>query len=218
MGKNSKNNPKNLKDELLFDQVSDAIKKNPKNYRSKLEELGFTWVDDGYGDEEEIEERYAVPTNPNQEFLVAYFEGHIKLTEQVLNTYLTEKYSGAPNYPLIRRYYKQGNPYLKDLLLFGLKKDPTNLGLIDDLSFFHQHKNILKELIQVYLLACMEEKDLGKFEELTLSFYYGTDPDGYDALHELSQRFGPYSEKGTVITRIIKGEELGMDDENGELQ
>lgn len=134
---------------------------------------------------------------------------------------MIKKYSDAPNFPLIRRYYKQGNPYLKDLLLFGLKKDPTNLGLIDDLSFFHQHKNILRELIQVYLLACMEEKDLGKFEELTLSFYYGTDLDGYDALRELSQRFDPYSEKGTVITRIIKEEELGLeldDDENVELQ
>ena len=64
----------------------------------------------------------------------------------------------------------------------------------------------------------MKEKDLGKFEELTLSFYYGTDPDGYDALHELSERFDPYSDKGVVITRIIKGEELGMDDGDGELQ
>jgi len=51
-----------------------------------------------------------------------------------------------------------------------------------------------------------------------LSFYYGTDPDGYDALHELSRRFDPYSDKGVVITRIIKGEEFGMDDGDGELQ
>ena len=41
--------------ELVFEQVSKAIKENPKNWASKLEELGFQWVDDE-SDEEEHEE------------------------------------------------------------------------------------------------------------------------------------------------------------------
>lgn len=217
MGKKSKDNKdkfKNLKDEIVSEKISEIIKKNPKNYRAKLEEAGFTWVDDGYGDDEKIEENQAKPTNPNQELLVAYFEEHITLTEQVLNAYLTEKNSDKPNYPLIRRYYKDGNSNLKELILYGLKKAPTNIDLIYDLSFFHQHRNILRELIEFYLLACMrEEEDLVKFEELVLSFYYDTDPDGYDALHELSQRFDPHSEKGAIITRIIQEEKLGLDDD-----
>ena len=87
MGK-FKDDPEKIKNEL----VADAIKKNPKNWGSKLEELGFTWVDDGYGDEEEIEEKLAKPTNQNQEFLLAYFDGHVNPSVQVLDAYLTEKH------------------------------------------------------------------------------------------------------------------------------
>jgi len=35
----------------------------------KLEEIGFEYFDDGYGDEEELEEKLAKPENPSQELL-----------------------------------------------------------------------------------------------------------------------------------------------------
>ena len=54
-----------LRRELVFEEVSKAIKENPKNWASKLEELGFQWVDDEY-DEEEVEENIAKPENLNQ--------------------------------------------------------------------------------------------------------------------------------------------------------
>ena len=106
-----------LRRELVFEQVSKAIKENPKNWASKLEELGFQWVDDESG-EEKVEENIAKPENLNQELLVAYFEGAAKLSEQVLDTYLAEKESATPNYPFIRKYFKRGNEHLRRLLIF----------------------------------------------------------------------------------------------------
>ena len=57
----------------------------------------------------------------------------------------------------------------------------------------------------------MHEEDLVKFEELAKEFYYDTDPDGYDALHALSQHFDPNSEKGMIVAAIIKEEGQGLD-------
>jgi len=128
-----------LRRELVFEQVSKAIKENPKNWASKLEELGFQWVDDEC-DEEEVEENLAKPENLDQELLVAYFEGAAKLSEQVLDTYLAEKESATPNYPLIRKYFKRGNEHLRRLLIFGLERRPTDIGLLNDLGFFHEKK------------------------------------------------------------------------------
>jgi hypothetical protein len=52
-----------LSHEAKFDAASKAIKKNHDNWSNSLEELGFTWVDDGYGDEEEAEEKTAKAEN-----------------------------------------------------------------------------------------------------------------------------------------------------------
>ena len=117
-----------LRRELVFEQVSKAIKENPKNWASKFVELGFQWVDDESG--EEVEENIAKPENLNQELLVAYFKGAAKLSEQVLDTYLAEKESATPNYPLIRKYFKRGNEHLRRLLIFGLERRPTDIGLL----------------------------------------------------------------------------------------
>jgi hypothetical protein len=191
------------KHKLIFEKVSKAIREDPENWESQLEQLGFTWFDDE-DDQEEIEENAATADSIDQEFLVAYFEGHVKLTNEVLDAYQREKNSASPNYPLIRRYFRKGNENLKTLILFGIQKNPTDLDLISDLGFFHEYSNILTELIQVYLKACTEETDLGEFERLALNFSYDTEPDGFDALHELRQRFEPGSAKGKVIKRILQ--------------
>ena len=67
-----------IKREIVFEKVAKAIKEDPKNWIKQVEDLGFEWFDDGYGDEEELEEKLAGPENPNQEFLVAYFKGDIE--------------------------------------------------------------------------------------------------------------------------------------------
>ncbi|MCK4390469.1 MAG: hypothetical protein KAV83_09570 [Desulfobacterales bacterium] len=196
-----------LRHELVFEQVSKTIKQNPKNWASKLEELGFQWVDDESG-EEEVEENIAKPENLNQELLVAYFEGAAKLSDQVLDTYLAEKESATPNYPLIRKYFKRGNEHLRRLLIFGLERRPTDIGLLNDLGFFHEFRSILTDLIHYYLKACKEEHDMSSFEELVLAFYYDTVPDGFDALYELEQQIAPGSDKAKIVQTIRQGQKL----------
>lgn len=194
-----------FKRELVFEQVSKAIKENPKNWASKLEELGFQWVDDE-NDEDEDEENVAKPGNANQELLVAYFEGDIKLSDEVLEAYAAERESPTPNYPLIRKYFRKGNDNLRRLLMLGLERKPHDIGLLNDLGFFHEFRNILGDLIRFYLKACEEEQDISNFEELVLSFYYDTEPDGFDALYELEQHIAPGSDKAKIVQKIRHGE------------
>ena len=52
----------------MFEQVSKAIKENPKNWANGLEDLGFHWFDDE-DDPEEVEESLAKPENLDQELL-----------------------------------------------------------------------------------------------------------------------------------------------------
>jgi len=190
-----------FKHKLRFEQVAKAIKEDPKNWTTKLEELGFQWFDDEY-DQEEEEEKVAKPENPNQELLVAYFEGSVDLSDQVLDSFLAEKESADPNYPFFRRYFKKGDESLRKMIVFGLEKNPTDIGLLNDLAYFHETRNILGELIQLYMRACEKENDLGNFEELVRDFYLYTEPDGYDALYELEQKYGPGSDKGNIIRKI----------------
>ena len=187
-----------IKREIVFEKAAKAIKEDPKNWIKQLEDIGFEYFDDGYGDEEELEEKLAKPENPNQELLVDYFEGDIELSDQMLDAFLTEKDSDSPNYPLFRKYFKSGNENLKRLIISGLKRSPAAIGLLSDLAFFHEFKNILSELIEYYLIACDHEQNLQNFEKLALQFYYDTDPDGFDALYELSEKYRPDSDKGIL--------------------
>ena len=122
-----------IKREIVFEKVAKAIKEDPKNWIKQVEDLGFEYFDDGYGDEEELEEKLAKPENPNQELLVDYFEGDMELSDQMLDAFLTD------------------------------------------------------------------------FEQLALQFYYDTDLDGFDALYELSEKYGPDSDKGNIVREILRG-------------
>jgi hypothetical protein len=195
---------------LAFEKVSRAIKKDPRNWVANLQELGFQWFDDET-DEEEDEERAATIANDNQKQVVAYLEGETALSEDILDAYLAEKNSESPNYPLFRRYFKRANANLKELLMFGLERHPTDMGLLGDLAYFHEFGSLLGELIQAYIRACEMESEPDRFMELVTCFYLHTEPDGYDALHELEQVYRPGSAKWTIIQRVRK--ELESDPE-----
>jgi len=45
---------------------------------------------------------------------------------------------------------------------------------------------------------------MGNFEELVESFYFDTQPDGYDAIYELEQRNPPGSEKWGVVQKVLE--------------
>ena len=193
-----------IRREIVFEKAANAVKKDPKNWIKQVEDVGFEYFDDGYGDEEEFEEKLARPENSNQELLVVYFEDDIELSVQMLDAFLFEKDSDKPNYPLFRKYFKQGNENLKSLIISGLKRNPGDIGLLSDLVFFHEFNSILSELIRFYLIACDHEQNLKDFEQLALQFFYDTDPDGFDALYELSEKYGPASDKGKIVREILR--------------
>ena len=118
-----------------------------------------------------------------------------------MDAYLTERYTETPNLPLIRKYFKQANPYLKAILLKGLSLHPTDLDLLDDLSYFSEFDSMLGELIGFYTDACRQETDMERFSELAREFHMNTFDHGYDALHELTKLF-PSGTKGAVIQHL----------------
>ncbi len=178
---------------------------NPQDVIEDLERRGYIWMDDEENPEEEIEERKAVPLNLNQQKLTDYFEERIELNPDLLRAFREEKESENPNYPLLRRYFKQANPNLKSLILFGLEQDPTDDSLLIDLSFFDEFCPNLTELTKAYLTACEKEEDLEHFEKLARDFYFNTAHSGYDAFSELYDQSVP--EKKMIIEKLMKEDE-----------
>jgi len=199
-GGNWKKEYEDIKNELLMEQVTDAIKKDPKNLRSNLEEIGFIWIDDS---KEEIEEEEkAVPTNDNQECLVAYFEDKTSFNNKLIEIFLKEAESEEPNYPLFRKYFKAGNNRLLHLLISGLSGFPTSQALLSGLSYFHENRSILERIISAYTNACNEENNTEKFKELCINFINDTYPDGYEALVKLESMFHNNHEKHLILKEI----------------
>jgi len=192
------NHYEKLKSELIRDKVSEIFRNHPKNYIAKMEEIGFEYFEDD-NDCEEIEERNAQPENQRQRDLVAYFEGRKKLSKKIFENYSEEKATKNPNYPLIRKYYKEANRNLKSLLLYGLDNYPARIDLLSDLVFFHEFENILNILITYYTKACIDQENLETFSELAKDFYYSTNPDGYEAYYALRELFEPETDKRKII-------------------
>jgi hypothetical protein len=164
----------------------------------------FQWMDEGCDEDEIEEEKKAIPENLNQEFLVACFEGHVRLSDAVLDAYLAEKNAESPNYPLLRRYFRRGNPVLKSLLCRSLDRSPTDSSLLQDLAFFHEHLSMLSELIERYITACTLEEAISSFTELAMDFHYNTIDDGYEALLDLRERFHNNAPKRLAIEVLIQ--------------
>jgi hypothetical protein len=195
-----------LKNELIRDTVSEIFRNHPKNYIAKMEEIGFEYFEDD-NDCEEIKERNAQPENQRQGDLVAYFEGRKKLSKKIFENYSKEKATKNPNYPLIRKYYKEANKNLKSLLLYGLDNYPGRIDLLSDLAFFHEFENILNILIAYYTKACIDQENLETFSELAKDFYCSTNPDGYEAYYALRELFESETDKRQIIEFLIAEDE-----------
>jgi hypothetical protein len=196
---------------IKFEAVRKTIKDDPDGWRHGLEELGFNWVDDDNGLEEQ-EELDANPVGKRQQLLVDYFEGRAVLSGEITQCFLDEKNSENPNYPLIRRYFKQGNKQLKSLLEVLTDVRPTDIELLHDLCFFHHHRQILSILIKRFKRGCELEEDLDSFEQLVFMFYTETEVDGYEALRELSVMFDTQSAKGQIVYKIQKASRRVQED------
>lgn len=197
-----------LKIAITRDKVNEIFRNHPKDYIAKMEELGFEYFEDD-DDCEEIEERNAQPENQRQRDLVAYFEGRKKLSKKIFESYCEEKATENPNYPLIRKYYKEANKNLKFLILYGLDNYPGRIDLLSDLAFFHEFENILNILITYYTQACIDQGNLETFSELAKGFYYSTNPDGYEAYHALRELFEPETAKRRIVDFLIAEDEEG---------
>lgn len=192
--------------EARFAQVSEIMKKHPRDYRERLEAIGFVWQDDEHdllAEEEAKEEQQAVPETANQRRLVHFLNTGGPVTRQILDAYLTERYTETPNLPLIRKYFKQANGHLKTILLKGLSINPTDLDLLDDLAYFSEFDSMLGELIGFYTDACRKETDMERFSMLAQEFHMNTYDQGYDALYELTALF-PSGAKGAVIQHLCE--------------
>lgn len=197
-----------LKNEIKVEQVNEIFRKHPDDFVAKMEELGFEYFEDDVGFEE-LEEKNAKPENQRQKDLVDFFEGKKELSEKILESFSEEKASATPNYPLIRKYFKEANQNLKALLLYGLNNYSGRLDFLSDLAFFHEYENVLTTLIDYYTRACREQANLETFTELAKDFYYSTNPDGYEALYALRELFEPSTEKRQIIDFLIAEEAEG---------
>ena len=190
--------------EFFVDKINDIMKKEPNNWRNDLGDIGLTWVDDDQNEEEIKAEQCAVAQNVNQEYLVAYFESHVKFKNALINIFIQEMEANNPNYSLFRRYFKAGTPQLLQLLTTGLSGLPTNQTLLLGLVYFHEYSNLLSKVISAYIKACKIEQNLDQFKQLSNDFYISTQPDGYDALIELKSIFKTEKNKLTVLEKIEK--------------
>ena len=187
-----------------FARVNDIIRQHPRDYRERLEALGFVWQDDdddALYEEEIREERMAAPETGNQKRLIHFLEKGGTVTRKIVDAYFIERSSETPNLPLIRKYFKLANPNLKALLLTALAANPTDLDLLDDLAYFSEFDSMLGELIQFYTDACLKETDMDRFSMLAQDFHMNTYDQGYDALHELTTIFRSGT-KGAVVQHL----------------
>ncbi len=195
-----------VRNERVAERDNGIFSTEPEHYWSEFSLLGFEWLKDDYSDEVEEEEN-AVPENKNQELLVAYFNGKVALSDELVKVFLKEKMNDRPNCALFRRYFRQGNGNLKTLIYYGLEMDPTDDGFLNDLSLIHEFHPMLGELIERYTEACRIQEDLDSFSELAQDFFYNTSLDGYEAYYALKEIYGSNTPKGKVIDSLIYMEE-----------
>ena len=139
--------------------------------------------------------------------MVNYFEGNQEFSETILEAFFAEKDAEEQNLPLIRKYFKQANQYLKSLILYGLDHYPARIDLLSDLTYFHEFENILSILIHHFTRACIDEMNIETFAELAQDFYFATKPDGYEALYALRELFEPNTNKRNIIDFLILEQE-----------
>ena len=200
--------PNHFYDQLVMERVSKTLKESTGSHPDTLTPLGFNFIDDDNEAKEIEEEHKALPKNTIEVKLINYLEGQSQPSQEKINYLIAIKTSKEPNYPLIRKYFRQGNEQLLKLLLYALEKQPINKGFLQDLHYFHQHRNIHFEIIHYYLRACEKEQDLVALEKLVEDFIHATQGTNFDALHQLRHAFPHNTAKGCWIRKPKQDEQL----------
>ncbi len=146
----------------------------------------------------------------NQEWLCAYFDGNVDFHPGMIDAYLDEANADSPNYELFYRYFLQGAPNLKKLLLACIERYPSDPALLNDLAHVHAHAFMLEELAEGYRRACRLETDPEAFAELVQGYFFNTISDDFDAFYDLRTLFRNDPEKSAIIDYVV--EQLGLEE------
>ena len=185
------------KDKKLMEDVDEIFRHHPEDYRDRLEELGFEFEDED--DLDVIEGELARPENPRQVSLVLFFEGTEAVTEEIFTLFSEEKASEETNYPLIRKYFRQGNPRLKELIVYGLERSTARVDLLDDLLFFHEFCEVYPLVVKYYTRACLLQEDMEIFSNLARDFFEVTRSQDHREYYALRDLFDPGSVKRKIM-------------------
>ena len=137
-----------------YDKTREVLKYTPSKERySKLLELGFEYIEEDDGGIEKQEEDNAKPLNKRQKMLTKYFERKSGLSSDIIQKFILEIEAEDTNYPLLRKYFKQGGDHILELLQQALIKHPSRESLVNAFVFLSTYNNIFSELISVYTNA-----------------------------------------------------------------
>lgn len=172
---------------------------------AKLLEMGFEYVEEERDDTEKYEENNATPVYKRQEVIVKYFEHKCDLSPDVIQNFLIEIENEEPNYPLLRKYFKQGGTHIVKLLQDSLVLYPRRESLLNALAYFSVYNNnIFSNLIKAYNFACKTEHDLKLFKKIVKSFYINVSAYNYDVFLSLKELCKDNKQKLNILIEIEK--------------
>lgn len=187
-----------------YNKTREVLKNTPRNQRySKLIELGFEYIEEGDGTEK-YEEDNAKPMNTRQKVISEYFECKSTLSLKIIQNFIEEIEDDDPNYPLLRKYFKQGGNHVLELLKKSLVEYPSRQSLLNAFAFLSRYNNVFVELVAAYTTACGEEVNMIVFKELVEDFYINATEHDYDVFAALKDVCKGNQNKLNVINKIAE--------------
>lgn len=188
---------------VKYRKVREIFKNAPKQDRySQLLEMGFEYVEEEEYNSEKHEEYNAKPLNTRQKIIVKYFEKQSSLSSNIINNFILEIENEETNYPLLRKYFKQGGDHILKLLQEALMIYPCKESLLNAFAYFNEYNNVFSELIKIYNVACKEEEDINLFQKLVRSFYINASEQNYDIFISLKELCKNDKQKLNVLNKI----------------
>ena len=195
-----------------YKKTREILKKTPGSERySKLVDLGFEYIEEEDDGIEKQEEDNAKPLNNRQKILVKYFEGKSRLSSDIIEQFILEIEGEDANYPLLRKYFKQGDKSILALLKQSLVIYPLQKSLINAFVFLSEHNNIFSELISAYTNACKREESISSFEDLVRGFYMNASKHDYDVFLSLREICKNNQQKLEIISKVEKDFQVEYD-------
>lgn len=187
-----------------YNNTREVLKNTPRNQQySKLIELDFEYIEEG-DDAEKYEEDNAQPMNTRQKVISEYFECKSRLSLKIIQNFIEEIEDDDPNYPLLRKYFKQGGNHILELLKKSLVEYPSRQSILNAFAFLSRYHNVFVELVAAYTTACRVEENILVFKELVEHFYINVTEHDYDVFAALKVLCKDDQNKLKVINKIAE--------------